>query len=131
MKDYIAYQGERFQIEWYYDVKGNSQALKYATDKLKKVEKARLLLLFERMGDLGKINDITKFRNEGDGVYAFKPKPHRFLCFFFEGGRGKIIITNAFEKRKDKLPNREKTRALDTREEYKERIKKGTYYEED
>ena len=129
MKDYIAYQGEKFQIEWYYDLKGNSQSLEYATDRLTKVEKARLLLLFERIGDLGKINDITKFRNEGDGVYAFKPKPHRFLCFFFEGG--KIIITNAFEKRQDKLPNREKTRALDAREEYKERIKKGTYYEED
>ena len=53
--------------------------------QLTKVEKARLLLFFERMGDLGKVNDITKFRNEGDGVYAFKPKSHRVLCFFFEG----------------------------------------------
>lgn len=128
MKDYIAYQGEKFQIEWYYNVEGDSQALEYATDRLTKVEKARLLLLFERMGDLGKVNDITKFRNEGDGVYAFKPKPHRFLCFFFEGG--KIIVTNAFEKRQDKLPQREKVKALDARKEYKERIKKGTYYED-
>ena len=77
---------------------------------------------------MGKINDITKFQNEGDGIYAFKPKPHRFLCFFFEGG--KIIITNAFEKRQDKLPQREKTMALDAREEYKERIKRGIYYED-
>jgi len=30
----------------------------------------------------GKIFDITKFRNEGDGIYAFKPQPDRFLSFF-------------------------------------------------
>jgi hypothetical protein len=48
------------------------------------------------MGDLGKIFDITKFRNEGDQIFAFKPQPDRYLCFFVVGK--KILITNGFEK---------------------------------
>ncbi len=52
------------------------------------------------MGEIGKISDIKKFRNEGDKVYAFKPQPHRFLSFFVQGK--KIIVTNAFWKKQDK-----------------------------
>ncbi len=51
-----------------------------------------------------------KFRNEGDQVYAFKPKPYRFLCFFFKGQR--VIATNGFYKDQDKLPPNEKKLAL-------------------
>lgn len=29
MKEYIAYEGEEFTIEWYYDAKGKSQAFEY------------------------------------------------------------------------------------------------------
>ena len=58
------------------------------------------------MGEQDKIFDETKFRNEGDGVYAFKPQPDHYLCFFFKDK--KIIITNAFIKKMPKLPQREK-----------------------
>lgn len=75
----------------------------------------------------GKILNITKFRYEGDSIYAFKPKPDRFLCFFFSGK--KIIITNAFEKKQDKLSTTEKKRALIHQADYKTRIEKGEYYE--
>jgi hypothetical protein len=61
------------------------------------------------MAHMGKIRNETKFRNEEDGIYAFKPKPDRFLCFFFSGK--KIIVTNAFEKRQDKLPLEEKKKS--------------------
>lgn len=37
------------------------------------------------MGEIGKIQDVTKFRKEGDKIYTFKPQPHRFLSFFVEG----------------------------------------------
>lgn len=79
------------------------------------------------MGDIGRIHNIQKFRHEGDKIYAFKPLPDRFLCFFFAGA--KIIITNAFEKKQDKLPPREKERALKYKEDYTDRVKGGTYYE--
>jgi transcriptional regulator with XRE-family HTH domain len=77
------------------------------------------------MGDTGRIRDESKFRNEGDKIYAFKPQPHRFLSFFVEGK--KIIVTNAFWKKQDKLPKGEKERALRCMESYKARIKEGKY----
>lgn len=71
------------------------------------------------MGDFGKISNEQKFINEGDQIFAFKPSPDRFLCFFFSGG--KIIITNAFEKKTAKIPAPEKARAIRYMNEYKKR----------
>jgi phage-related protein len=79
------------------------------------------------MGDHGKIFDETKFRNEDDGIYAFKPQPDRYLCFFFKGK--KIIVTNAFMKKTQKLPQSEKERAVKAHEGYEGRVKEGSYYE--
>jgi phage-related protein len=79
------------------------------------------------MGDFGRINDTTKFRNEGDEIYAFKPQPDRFLSFFVKGQ--KIIITNAFKKKSKKLPTSEKQKALKYRENYLKRVKENCYYE--
>ena len=90
--EYIAFEGEKFLIEWYFDSKGNSIALDYF-ESLNEDEQIKLLSLFELMGNIGVIKNETKFRNEGDKIYAFKPQPHRFLCFFFTGQ--KIIVTNA------------------------------------
>lgn len=80
------------------------------------------------MGDQGKIFDQTKFRNEEDGIFAFKPQPDRYLCFFVKGK--KIIVTNAFIKKTDKLPKGEKEQALKAKHSFKERMKQGDYYHE-
>src|SRR5438105_15852905 len=108
-KEYVAYDGAQFTIEWYYSSKGESQARQYYLER-DDSDRIKVLKLFKMMGDIGKISDQTKFRNEGDKIYAFKPQPHRFLSFFVEGK--KIIVTNAFWKKKDKLPPGEKERAL-------------------
>lgn len=79
------------------------------------------------MGEMGEIFDETKFRNEGNGIYAFKQQPDRYLCFFFKGK--KIIITNAFTKKSQKLPVKERDRAIKAFESYKNRVKEGIYYE--
>lgn len=91
-------------------------------------QRIQLLKLVKLMGDIGKIGSKTKFRNEGDKIYAFKPNPNRFLCFFTKGS--KIIITNGFTKKADKLPRNEKDRALNYMVDYLDRIEKETYYEE-
>lgn len=101
IKNILAYKGMKFTVEWYFDVSGESQALEY-TETLVPVYKAKLQLLLEIIGDTGTIHNKVKFRNEGDKIYAFKPLPHRFLCFFFTDKE--IIITNAFYKDQDKLP---------------------------
>ena len=81
MKEYTAYYGNTFTIEWYYSDDEKSQALEYFNGLSINTQDS-LLMLFKRMGDCGKIFDKTKFNNEGDGIFAFKPKPERFLCFF-------------------------------------------------
>ncbi len=128
MPNYIAYEGKSFVIEWYFNEKGESQALAYF-HKLSELQQDRTLYLFKRIGDFGKINNKTQFRYEGNELFAFKPQPNRFLSFFVKGR--KIIITNAFIKKGDTLPREEKKRALKYREDYLSRIEKGEYYEED
>ncbi|MBR4374591.1 MAG: hypothetical protein IKP49_09550 [Treponema sp.] len=44
---------------------------------------------------------------------------------------GKIIITNAFVKKSQKLKKQDKECAISARADYLERIKEGTYYESD
>ena len=68
-----------------------------------------------------------KFINEGEKVYAFKPQPDRFFCFFFIGA--KIIITNAHEKKTSKKSPREFAKAVIAHEDYIIRTKQGKYYE--
>jgi hypothetical protein len=122
----IAYKGAVFTIEWYFDERGKSQAYKYYS-LLSDMQKRKLLLLFKRIGDFGQINDITKFRYEGNEIFAFKPKPDRFLSFFVKGN--KIIVANGFQKKTQKLPHEEKERAIRSRNDYYKRIKEGKYYE--
>lgn len=127
-RELIAYQGREFTIEWYYDHHGHSQALNYA-EALDDADRKKLAALLMVMGDIGQLRNKEKFRYEGDKIYAFKPQPHRFLAFFFAGG--KMIITNAFAKKSAKLPPGEKARALKCMKDYEQRVKAGSYYAED
>ena len=124
--EYIAYRGPCFTVEWYFDGNQKSSAKDYYSS-LNAGERIQVLKLFKRIGDGGEIKDKTKFRNEGDKIFAFKPHPDRFLCFFYEGK--KIVVTNAFRKKQQKLPKNEKDRALKMRENYIKREKSGDYYE--
>lgn len=80
----IIYVGDKFTLEWYYDTNGKSAAFDYFMKSTEELQD-KFLILVKKMGDFGKIYDITQFRNEGDGVYAFKPQPDRYLSFFTDG----------------------------------------------
>ena len=125
--EFVVYIGQEFTIEWYYNEKEKSQVFEYF-ENLDDKQKKQLLKLVKLIGDNGKIWDKTKFRNEGDKIYAFKPQPDRFLCFFTDDA--KIVITNAFVKKQNDLPKTEKDRALKHMADYFYRVKKGTYYHE-
>ena len=114
----IIYSGAKFTIEWYYDKNGKSVVYDRFNESKEEIQN-RFLVLIKKMGDFGKIYDKTKFRYEGDGIYAFKPQPDRYLSFFTDGK--KIIITNCFRKKTDKLPKNEKALALKYRQDYIER----------
>ena len=124
----VVYKGSAFTIEWYFDERGNSAAREYY-EALSTERRVKLLKLVRLMGEIGRIFDTTKFRNEGDQVFAFKPQPDRYLCFFVTGK--KIIITNAFEKKSQKLSQGEKDRALKAKSDFEARNKRGTYYEKE
>ncbi len=125
-KEYVVIEGESFTIEWYYTSRGKSPA-KECFDSLDRERKLDAFILFQTMANIGQIRNIQKFRNEGDKIYAFKPKPDRFLCFFFSGK--KIVITNAFEKKQDKMPQREKKKAQEYHMDYVSRVEKEEYYD--
>ena len=114
----VIYSGEKFTLEWYYDKNGNSVAYDYFS-KLPEDLQDKFLVLVKKMGDFGKILDITKFRNEGDSIYAFKPQPDRYLSFFTDNK--KIIVTNGFKKKTEKLPKNEKKLAMRYMKDYFER----------
>lgn len=127
MEEYIAYKGYKYTIEWYYTERGDSQPLDFFKG-ISATEQQKLFHIIKRLGDFGFVSDKTKFRNEGDDIYAMKPQPNRFLSFFYEGN--KIIITNAFVKKAQKLRKQEKDRAIAARNDYIERVREGKYYEE-
>jgi len=114
----VIYCGEKFIIEWYFDNNGKSVGYDYFLE-ISKEQRRKFLALAKRMGDSGKIYDKTKFIYEGDEIYAFKPQPDRFLSFFTVGK--KIIVTNGFTKKTDKIPKNEKDLALRLRKDYLER----------
>ena len=111
----LIYKGSVFSIKWYYDTNGKSVAYDYFKDSTDDLQD-KFLILVKKMGDFGKIFDVTKFRNEGDGIYAFKPQPDRYLSFFTDGRE--IIVTNGFKKKTKKLPPNEKDLALNCRQDY-------------
>jgi phage-related protein len=117
-RECIIYAGEKFTIEWYYDKNGKSVANEFFMKSSEELQD-KFLLLVKKMAEIGKIYDIKKFRNEGDGIYAFKPQPDRYLSFFTYGS--KLIITNGFRKKTDKLPENEKKLALRFKEDYMDR----------
>ena len=124
----VIFRGRAFTIEWYVDEEGSSPARQYY-EGFSIERRVKFMRLIRLMGEFGKIHDKTKFRNEGDQIYAFKPQPNRYLCFFFTAR--KIIITSGFHKKSDKLPKGEKERALKYRRDYVRRVSQGAYYEKD
>jgi phage-related protein len=116
--DCIIYFGSIFTIEWYYDQTGYSQAYDYFVETSQE-QKRKFLVLIKKMGDFGKIYDKTKFTYEGDKIYAFKPQPDRYLSFFTKDK--KIIVTNGFQKKAQKMPKTEKELAIKNMNEYNSR----------
>lgn len=126
----LAYRHLGWRFEWYVNENGNSPSLEYYHEDLSEDEKDDLTALFEFLAECnGLLRNKEKIRNEGDGFFAFKPKPHRFMAFFVAGKT--VIITHGFEKKRDDLPPKEKKLAKTYRRDYAERVKKGTYYDEE
>lgn len=125
-KNFVVHKGVKITLEWYFDSNGNSKALESFME-LPLSSKKKLTFIFFQLAERGRLFNEEKFRNEGDGIYAIKASQDRFLCFFFDGA--KIIITNAYKKKSNKMPQNEKEKALKAKKSYEQRCREGTYYE--
>ena len=127
-EDYVFYQGERFQVEFYFTEKGKLPAKEYLEFADEQV-KLKLSALVKHIADTGTLFDERKFRlvDRQEKIYEFKPKAERFFNFFYEGR--KIIITSAYRKKGQKIDPRELAKAVNFKKDYELRVKGGFYYE--
>lgn len=129
-EDYVFYQGEKFQVEFYYTEKGGIPAKEYLEETSLDV-KVKLSALVKYIAEQGKIFDVTKFRlvDSKNKIFEFKPVGHRFFNFFHEGG--KIIITNGYMKKSQKVSGNDLEKARNMKKDYVRRVQGGSYYEKD
>jgi len=127
-EEYVFYQGEKFQVEFYFTETGKMPAKEYLEKESLEVQ-VKLAALVQYIADHGKLFDITKFRkvDTKDNIFEFKPVDHRFFSFFYKGK--KIIITNAYMKKSQKVSKRDLEKAKNMKKTYIDRFKGGIYYE--
>ena len=127
-EDYIFYQGEKFQVEFYFTKIGKIPAKEYLEKESLDVQ-VKLAALVKYIADRSRLFDITKFRkvDSRDTLFEFKPVNHRFFSFFYKGR--KIIITNAYMKKSQKVSKGDLEKARNMKKAYTDRIKGGIYYE--
>ena len=127
-EEYIFYNGDKFQIEFYFTEKGALPAKEYF-DSADRQVKVKLLALVKYMAEHGRLFDETKYRivDKNERIYEFKPMSERFFNFFYE--ERKIIITNAYRKKGQKVDGRELAMAINLKKDYEFRVKGGAYYE--
>jgi phage-related protein len=85
-------------------------------NKLSVEDRGKLLALFKRFGDEGRISNREKFQKLQDDIWEFKSYQIRVLCFF--GENKTMILTHGFIKKKDKTPKSEIARAVKFRSQY-------------
>lgn len=134
-KQILIYQGKYLTAEFYKDIKDKIPALDYYNTLTKK-ERAEFFALLRRLTDrpYGEFLPETKYRAEDkeNSIYALKFSKNRYLNFTTT--HKKIIITNGFRKKIQKLGKREKKSlefAVNARLDYLKRVKEGRYYEKE
>lgn len=127
-EDYVFYKGAKYQVEFYFNEKGELPAKDYF-DAAHRQVKIKLLALVKYMAEEGRLYDEMKFRlvDKDEKIYEFKPMADRFFNFFYEGNR--IILTNAYRKKAQKVDHRELNKAISLKKDYEDRVKGGAYYE--
>jgi hypothetical protein len=126
-EEYIFYSGERFQVEFYYTQKGSLPAKDYFDDSDRLVQ-IKLLAFVKYIAEHGKLFDETKFRlvDRKEKIYELKPMAERFFNFFTSGQ--KMIITNAYCKKRQKVDHQELMKAIVLKRDYEKRVCEGHYY---
>lgn len=115
-KSILILEGKEKSIEAAIRSNGRSPANEYFEDLLL-IEKAQFTRLFERIAKHGVILNTDKFKLLEDGIFEFKTPRHRILCFLTEDK--KLILTNGFPKKSQRIPKSCLNLAKTIREEYR------------
>lgn len=118
----IAARGNWGTVEWGADLRGVTPARDYYL-KLPEKQQAKVVALFQRLAEFGKIFDRTKFKQlgpqakgKGAGLWEFKSGQDRFLGDFRPGGR--FLVAHALRKKSDNLPKPDIEKAVRILEEH-------------
>jgi len=129
---YLVYEGSTFTVEFYYTTEGKMPAYEYYRT-LSEEDEMRFFVIVKHLADqpIGTIHPRTIYNLEDadDAIYAIKPHQHRF--FSFTTRDRKLILTNAYKKRGQKMDKAGKAvlkRAKQMKEDYENRVSKGVYY---
>jgi hypothetical protein len=119
---HIAALGAWGTVEWAIDSQGGMPAQEFFL-KLTDGDKAKVIALFQRLAQTGRISNWEKFRRlgskagtRGRDLWEFKSFKIRFIGNFRAGGR--FIIANGLFKKADDLPKREIERTVRILEEH-------------
>ena len=88
-------------------------------DSLPVEDQTKLMSLFARLADHGRIANSEKFQKLEGSCYEFKSFQIRMPCFFLPDGV--VLITHGFRKKRDRAPRQEIERAKRIFEEDQER----------
>jgi len=99
-----------FSIAFAIQQNGDCPAFEFF-DALSLLDKAKLMALFQIAADHGKFHNPEKFGDLGDGLFEFKSFQIRMPFAYAKTERALILITHDFNKKKDKTPKEEITRA--------------------
>ena len=110
MSKRLAHRGERLAIWWGVDRAGRSEGEAYYSEELSDQDRTYILATFKLVAGVPPQFNEIRFRHEGDGVYCFKTRhQHRLAACFVNGG---ILITHGFRKQGQRMPARERKKAL-------------------
>lgn len=88
-------------------------------DELPKQSRTKLDVIFELLGDKGRIHNITKFKKVEDGIFEIKSDQVRIFCFFTDDGR--LILLYGLVKKRGRLKRKDIDKAITMRASYLQR----------
>jgi phage-related protein len=95
------YEGNAFTIQALVLSDGTSPVGQFL-DALSRSDRTKLDVLFERLGDHGKITNPEKFKKltDTEDIWEFKSSQIRILCFFVPGRL--VLLAHALNKKQNK-----------------------------
>ena len=112
------YVGSKLTIECMERVDGLYPAGEFL-DELPERSRRKLDVIFEMMGDQGRIQNKTKFKKVEDGVFEIKSHQVRIFCFFTDDRR--LVLLFGLIKKRNEHKRKDIVRAIRMRADYLDR----------